>query len=157
MALLIDQAVVSCLNKCHVQRFLVFLIVCCFEPGEVGWAGKNAGNTHPKKSFALLWGFWPAFLVPTDMVPNSKHLWPGAGRQRVYNSLIAAKHAFFDVTEHEPVYLHFSYANQMHVLNSRSNVRTGSPWALRKKLCWWRIFCLELSFHDSRTPLQVLV
>ncbi len=60
------------------ERFLVFLIVCCFESVEVCWAGENAGDTHSKKSFALLWGVGSAGFVATDVICIfQEHYWLG--------------------------------------------------------------------------------
>jgi hypothetical protein len=84
------------------ERFLVFLIVGCLGSVEVSWASEIAGNTHSKQSLARLLMLRVCSFCSNWCGAHIRSIWLGQRLQQGYNSAIAAKHAFFAMTEYEP-------------------------------------------------------
>ena len=63
-----DDSLFSVRTNLICKRFLVFFVVCCFGSVEVSWAGENAGDTHLKKSLALLLRVRPRSFCFNDVI-----------------------------------------------------------------------------------------
>jgi hypothetical protein len=109
---MLDILVTHSLFECDVmcKRFLVFLIVCCFESLEC----ENAGNTRSKNVCAVVEVSGLLLLFRLMLCAHSKHLACLSSR---YDLAIAAKHAVvFATTKYEPICFHLSCAKSMHAL-----------------------------------------
>jgi hypothetical protein len=91
-----------CLNECDLQEVSSILDLGFLGSVEVSWSGENAGNTHSKKSIALLLRVRICFFCCDWCDVHVRSilawvLWPGAETAAGYNSAISAKHALFFV------------------------------------------------------------
>jgi hypothetical protein len=77
------------------KRFLVFFVVCYFGSVEVSWAGENAGDTHLKKSVALLLRVRPRSFCfgRCDLQIRSHWCNELMSRRRGYDSEMSAQRA----------------------------------------------------------------
>jgi hypothetical protein len=87
------------------ERFLIFFIVAGLGSVEVSWAGENRDNTHSQKSIPWLFRDWVCCFCFNWCDLHIRSIWLGPRRQLGCDSAIAAKHAFFSMTESGPICL----------------------------------------------------
>jgi len=115
-----DDSLFSVRTNLICKRFLVFFVVCCFGSVEVSWAGENAGDTHLKKSLALLLRVRPRSFCFNDVICTFEAIdamnWCRDGEDMIPRSQPNVPLRFF-LIEYQHSWSHFCFAKQIRALS----------------------------------------